>query len=123
MSLISCPECGGKLSTAAEACPHCGHPADLITRPQKRNVPAQPKCYACERMATTRCQKCGKLSCAVHLTNVRVRHNYELRCKSCYQSVQSARLISVVILLIIFAIAITLVAMNLFPGPPFGHGL
>ena len=24
MSLITCPECGGKVSTTADACPHCG---------------------------------------------------------------------------------------------------
>ena len=27
MALISCPECGGKLSTLAAACPHCGLPS------------------------------------------------------------------------------------------------
>ena len=26
MPLISCPTCGGKLSTNAKACPHCGEP-------------------------------------------------------------------------------------------------
>ena len=26
MPLISCPECHGKVATAADACPHCGHP-------------------------------------------------------------------------------------------------
>src|SRR5262245_49069979 len=30
MSLISCPECGRDVSSAAASCPHCGHP---ITRP------------------------------------------------------------------------------------------
>jgi hypothetical protein len=26
MGLINCPECQGKVSTAATACPHCGYP-------------------------------------------------------------------------------------------------
>ena len=26
MPVINCPECGGKVSKAAAACPHCGHP-------------------------------------------------------------------------------------------------
>ena len=26
MALIQCPECGGNVSTAAAACPHCGYP-------------------------------------------------------------------------------------------------
>ena len=24
--MLSCPACGGSVSSAAEACPHCGHP-------------------------------------------------------------------------------------------------
>ena len=27
MTLIPCRECSGQMSTAAKACPHCGHPA------------------------------------------------------------------------------------------------
>ena len=30
MSLITCPECGGKVSTTADACPHCGWRLDKI---------------------------------------------------------------------------------------------
>jgi predicted amidophosphoribosyltransferase len=26
IQLTSCPACDGKVSTAASACPHCGHP-------------------------------------------------------------------------------------------------
>ncbi len=29
MALISCPDCGGKLSTQASACPHCGRPVTV----------------------------------------------------------------------------------------------
>ena len=28
MPLIDCPECGGKVSTAASVCPHCGYPME-----------------------------------------------------------------------------------------------
>lgn len=30
MAILSCPECGGKVSDKAECCPHCGCPAQLI---------------------------------------------------------------------------------------------
>src|SRR5882757_2478138 len=36
MPLVTCPECGGSVSTAATSCPHCGHPMD----PPARLVPA-----------------------------------------------------------------------------------
>lgn len=31
MALIKCPECGGKVSTLAKACPHCGLPISSIS--------------------------------------------------------------------------------------------
>ena len=31
MSLIKCPECGKDVSTAAEACPHCGYPIKILS--------------------------------------------------------------------------------------------
>jgi Uncharacterised protein family UPF0547 len=84
MPLIGCPECGRQISTAAEACPHCGHP----NRPPKSA--AGPPCYACALPATTRCQRCGALSCAQHLQSIYVPHGqggaYELRCQRCYSS-------------------------------------
>jgi hypothetical protein len=114
MSLISCPECGGKLSTAAEACPHCGHPAELITRPQA--TPAKSpefKCYACSREATTRCAKCEAMSCPAHLNSIYVNYgkggNYELRCRECYKEAEERKawrtlftIIAIVIAVIFF---------------------
>src|SRR5262245_37907491 len=83
MPLISCPECGRQISTEAEACPQCGHPNRAATP-----VPAGPKCYACAAAATTRCQRCGVPSCALHLQSIYVSHGsgggYELRCNACY---------------------------------------
>lgn len=33
MQLTNCPVCDGKVSTAALACPHCGHPINLPSKP------------------------------------------------------------------------------------------
>jgi hypothetical protein len=85
MPLIRCPACSREISTEAEACPQCGHPNRPTTR-----APAGPKCYACSAEATTRCQSCGALSCALHLQSIYVTHGhggaYELRCESCHSS-------------------------------------
>ena len=89
MPLVNCPECGRQISTAADSCPQCGHP----TRPGAGSS-VGPKCYACALRATTRCQKCGALSCAVHLQPIYVSHGEgganELRCVSCYSSAQAS---------------------------------
>jgi hypothetical protein len=85
MPLMKCPVCGRDISTEAEACPQCGHP----NKPAA-DAPAGPQCYACSADATTRCQSCGALSCALHLQSIYVSHGrggaYELRCQSCYSS-------------------------------------
>ena len=87
MPLTDCPECGRQISTAAEACPQCGHP---MRGRAAAPVPAGPRCYACPATATTRCQSCGALSCAHHLDSIYVSHGqggaYELRCSVCYSS-------------------------------------
>lgn len=81
MPLIDCAACGHKISVEAEACPQCGHPNQPTTR-------EGPKCHACSAVATTRCQKCNKLSCAQHVKSIYVFHGeggaYELRCKACF---------------------------------------
>jgi hypothetical protein len=85
MPLIDCPACGRKISVEAEACPQCGHPNRAAAA-----APPGPSCYACSAAATTRCQSCGALSCALHLQSIYVSHGrggaYELRCASCYSS-------------------------------------
>jgi hypothetical protein len=90
MPLIYCPECGRQISKAADACPQCGHP----TRPKAVSL-VGPKCYACAAPATTRCQSCGALSCAVDLQSIYVSHGdggaYELRCASCYSSAKAGK--------------------------------
>ena len=96
MPLINCPACGHKISVEAEACPECGHP----NRPHKE-ASEGPKCYACSATATTRCQKCNKLSCAEHVQSIYVSHGrggaYELRCESCYSDAQTWKMIGWVI--------------------------
>src|SRR5262249_39082991 len=106
MPLINCPECGRQISTAADACPQCGYP----TRPGAGSL-VGPRCYDCAAPATTRCQSCGALSCAVHLQSIYVRHGdggaNELRCASCYSSAQAWKTfgwVIAIIMLVIFAI-------------------
>ena len=109
MPLTNCPECGRQVSTAADACPQCGHPLLAVA-----TAPSGPKCYSCSVAATTRCQSCGALSCAQHLQSIYVSHGkggtYELRCESCYSSAQAWRVfgwivggIGVIIVLIIWS--------------------
>jgi hypothetical protein len=111
MPLIDCPECGRQISTAAEACPQCGHP----NRPESKPY-SGPSCYKCSTTATTRCQSCGALSCALHVNSIYVSHGkggaYELRCESCYASAQMWRVVGWVFAAIILVI-VFLVFMNM----------
>ena len=116
MPLVSCPECGRQISTAAEACPQCGHP----NRPGPSSLPGKPSgptCYACSSMATTRCQSCDALSCAVHVRSIFVSRGhgggaYELRCNSCYSYAQAWQIIGFVIIAIV-AIAVAMFALGI----------
>jgi hypothetical protein len=111
MPLTNCPECGRQVSTAAEACPQCGHPI----RPAPP-APEGPKCYSCSAPATTRCQCCGALSCAEHLQSIYVTHGrggaYELRCESCYSSAQAWKVFGWIIGGIILIIVLFLLASH-----------
>lgn len=114
--LIPCPACGRQISVEAEACPQCGHPnRPASPRPAEA---AGPSCYACAATATTRCQKCGRLSCAVHLQPIYVPHGQgganELRCDECYQSAQNWKVVGWVIAAIIIGIG-----MLIFMGVMF----
>ncbi len=112
MPLVDCPECGREISTAAEACPQCGHPTRV--KPQESTGPG---CYACSAPATTQCQRCGTLSCVEHLKAIYVPHGKgganELRCESCYSSAQVWKVVGG----IIFVIALIIFAYFFF-----GHG-
>jgi hypothetical protein len=134
MALISCPECGRQISTAAEACPGCGYPirsggrppapASAAEREFQQKVdeigkkaaaakePDGPRCYSCPRTATTRCQSCGAFSCAEHLQSIWVSHGkggaYELRCQSCYESAQAWQTFGWVFGIIVFIIMLVI---------------
>ena len=103
MPLISCPECGRSISTAAEACPQCGHPNRAAGKPL-----AGPTCYSCPAPATTRCQSCGAFSCPQHLQSIYVSHGrggaYELRCQSCYSSAMVWKVVGGVIVVIVLIV-------------------
>jgi hypothetical protein len=102
MPLIPCPACGRQISTEAEACPQCGHPNKPIIFVDDNSGPS---CYACRKTATTRCQSCGQLSCAMHVNSIYVSHGrgggYELRCNSCYSYAQAWQVIGIVIAAIV----------------------
>src|SRR5262245_17678342 len=119
MPLIPCPECGRQISTAAEACPQCGHPNRPGVRwlePDAEPDPdtSGPRCYACSATATTRCQRCGALSCAVHLNSIYVSHGqggaYELRCESCYSSAMTWKVVSFVIFGVVAIVVLAILA-------------
>ena len=109
--LMDCPACGRKISTEAEACPQCGHPTRLAAR-----APAGPKCYACSAAATTRCQRCGALSCATHLQPLFVAHGegggYELRCANCYASAMTWKVVGCVFAGIILFIMLAVFTLH-----------
>jgi hypothetical protein len=70
MPLKSCPACDRQISTEADSCPQCGHP-------NRAKAPG-PTCYGCPAPATSRCQRCGALSCAEHLRPFKKVHISEL---------------------------------------------
>ena len=112
MPLINCPECDRQISTAAEACPQCGHP----NRPIVETKSSGPKCYSCSASATTRCHRCGKLSCASHLKNIYVNHNngggYELRCDECYSWAMTGKMIGFVMFIVIVVIFLSVISQS-----------
>ena len=102
MPLIPCPECGRKISTAAEACPQCGHPNRPAPRTDPEPEGTGPTCYACSATATTRCQGCGALSCVLHVNSIYVQHGQgganELRCEKCYSSAMAWKVVGFIII-------------------------
>ena len=67
MALLECPDCGGKVSGLARACPHCGRPL----RSQGSEVADRPKssgdaeCPRCKKMVTPVVTSVGGGSCSV----------------------------------------------------------
>ena len=50
MALIKCPECKGKVSDKAQACPHCGCPISLSQETARRHTPPRAKPPARRRL-------------------------------------------------------------------------
>ena len=72
MPLINCDECEHEVSTVAEVCPNCGYSI--------RGTKSDPKCNACSAAATTKCQRCGVLSCVEHVQP----HHVGSYCPTCH---------------------------------------
>src|SRR5262249_4877165 len=108
MPLSTCPACGRQISTEAESCPQCGHPNRVAPR-----APPGPKCYACSAPATTRCQRCGALSCAQHLQRIYVAHGRgvacEVRCESCYSSAMVWKVVGGILFVVVLIIGLAFV--------------
>lgn len=106
--LTNCPVCSRQVSTAADTCPQCGHPLRVAAP-----VQAGAKCYSCSAAATTRCQSCEALSCALHLQSIYVTHGrggaYELRCESCHSEAEIWKVVGgiatviVIVVILIYA--------------------
>lgn len=107
MKIVPCAACGGKVSTQADACPHCGHPQRAGRQsPTNRGGPS---CYSCSNEATTRCVSCGTFSCPSHLESIWVQYgksggNYELRCTQCVSSYQTWRAIGCIFSIIVLIV-------------------
>jgi len=88
--------------------------------PVPPSEPAGPGCYSCTAAATTRCQRCGTLSCAEHLQSIYVSRgkggSYELRCESCYSMAWMWRIVSGVLFVIVL-IFILIIWSNMRNGP------
>lgn len=63
MPVIDCPDCGGKVSTAASACPHCGRP--MSAQPTQPQQAGSAKCPSCGRMVNPVVTSVGGGSCSV----------------------------------------------------------
>lgn len=67
MALLECPDCGGKVSDLAPACPHCGRPrrSEGIEVNDLRKGSGDAKCPSCKRMVTPVVTSVGGGSCSV----------------------------------------------------------
>lgn len=72
MALIQCVECGKEISSAAPACPNCGHPQlkTVETPAPLTNAVDCPKCAANIKQAALVCPHCG-FDVASYRENVR----------------------------------------------------
>ena len=67
MALTECPDCGGKVSDEAPACPHCGRPSRSAksTRGSQSKRGSGAKCPRCNKMVTPVVTSVGGGSCSI----------------------------------------------------------
>jgi len=67
MPLLECPDCGGKVSDQAPACPHCGCPMKerIVASPPKADREGDAKCPHCGKMVTPVVTSVGGGTCSV----------------------------------------------------------
>ncbi len=67
MPLLECPDCRGKVSDQAPACPHCGRPMkhDSVAPQPKEHRDGDAKCPHCGKMVTPVVTSVGGGSCSV----------------------------------------------------------
>jgi hypothetical protein len=53
ITIINCPACAGKVSSAASSCPHCGHPIKEPEKPQLTPPSAEDKTNQTGRLIKT----------------------------------------------------------------------
>lgn len=69
MSIIACPECGGKVSDKASTCPHCGCPSSEFHVYEKlSNETKEYRCWNCHASVTPDMPKCPVCHCKIDVT-------------------------------------------------------
>ena len=107
MGLTTCPDCQAQVSDIAPTCPQCGRPLLASPKPPKPSPPG-PTCYACDALATTKCQRCGTVSCLQHVKAVG-----KVLCSNCIQWYKGQRQLESGCALIILLLAAVMAAVAL----------
>ena len=63
MALITCPECGKRVSNKAEVCPNCGFPLSGYQTPPSEDVRIVYVCPDCKTEMKNACDNCPKCGC------------------------------------------------------------
>lgn len=82
MALLTCPDCGGKVSDIAPACPHCGRPMGIEAGKPGSPAPAEAgtKCPSCGKTVTPVVTSVGGGSCSVG-------RREKWSCPACYATI------------------------------------
>jgi hypothetical protein len=99
MGLTTCPDCQSEVSDVAPTCPKCGRPLQEAEG---------PKCYACDRPATTKCQRCGKLSCVEHVQPIDYQLARPFFCDACVRTVKVRHVLFILLVVVLFPVGLFL---------------